>query len=59
MKFTTRIVTVRFLFKRKPDDLAIIGLSSLFLTHEVHEALTDEIALNKLPSTNSKNKCQT
>jgi len=47
MSYVT-IVPVRFLLKRKPDDLAIIGLSSLFLTHEEHETLTDEIALNLL-----------
>ena len=41
------IVPVKFLFKRKPDNVPIIGLSSLHLTHEEHEALTDDVvALN-------------
>jgi len=42
------IVPVRFLFKRKPDNVPIIGLSSLHLTHEEHVALTDDVALNLL-----------
>lgn len=42
------IVPVKFLFKREPDHVPIIGLSSLHLTHEVHEALTDDVALNLL-----------
>lgn len=42
------IVPVKFLFKRKPDNVPIIGLSSLHLTHEEHEALTDDVALNLL-----------
>lgn len=42
------IVPVKFLFKREPDNLPIIGLSSLHLTHEEHEALTDDMALNFL-----------
>ncbi|WP_431811949.1 hypothetical protein [Lysinibacillus sp. FW12] len=42
------IVPVRFLFKREPDNVSIIGLSSLHLTHAEHEALTDEVALNLL-----------
>ncbi|MGY4796017.1 hypothetical protein ACVNNN_13520 [Lysinibacillus fusiformis] len=42
------IVPVKFLFKRKLDNVPIIGLSSLQLTHEEHEALTDEVALNLL-----------
>ncbi|GED66249.1 hypothetical protein ACQKEY_02785 [Lysinibacillus fusiformis] len=39
------IVPVKFLFKRKPDNVPIKGLSSLHLTHEEHEALTDDVAL--------------
>ncbi|WP_313150808.1 hypothetical protein [Lysinibacillus capsici] len=42
------IVPVKFLFKRKPDNVPIIGLSSLHLTHKEHEALTDDVALNLL-----------
>lgn len=42
------IVPVRFLFKRKPDNVPIIGLSSLHLTHGEHEALTDDVAQNLL-----------
>ncbi|MEQ6048898.1 hypothetical protein U2I53_07655 [Lysinibacillus capsici] len=42
------IVPVKFLFKRKPDNVPIIGLSSLHLTHGEHEALTDDVALNLL-----------
>ena len=42
------IVPVRFLFKREPDNVPIIGLSSLHLTHGEHEALTDDVALNLL-----------
>lgn len=42
------IVPVRFLFKRKPDNVEIIGVSSLHLTHEEHDALTDDMALNLL-----------
>jgi len=42
------IVPVKFLFKRNPDNVPIIGLSSLHLTHEEHEALTDDVALNLL-----------
>ncbi|WHP42576.1 hypothetical protein QIX46_06015 [Lysinibacillus boronitolerans] len=42
------IVPVKFLFKRKPDNVPIIGLSSLHLTHEEHKALTDDVALNLL-----------
>ena len=40
--------TSKILFKRKPDNVPIIGLSSLHLTHEEHEALTDDVALNLL-----------
>ncbi|AUS87783.1 hypothetical protein LBYS11_16215 [Lysinibacillus sp. YS11] len=42
------IVPVKFLFKRKPDNVPIIGLSSLHLTHEEHDALTDDMALKLL-----------
>lgn len=42
------IVPVKFLFKRKPDNVPIIGLSSLHLTHEEHKALTDDVAFNFL-----------
>ncbi|WP_336636722.1 hypothetical protein [Lysinibacillus fusiformis] len=42
------ILSVRFLFIRKPDNVPIIGLSRLHLTHEEHEALTDDVALNLL-----------
>lgn len=42
------IVPVKFLFKRKPDNVPIIGLSSLHLTYGEHEALTDDVALNLL-----------
>lgn len=42
------IVPVRFLFKHKPDDVEIVGMSNLFLTREEHEALTDEMVLKLL-----------
>ncbi|WP_341302760.1 hypothetical protein MHB44_10750 [Lysinibacillus sp. FSL H8-0500] len=42
------IVPVRFLFRRRPDDLEVIGISNLFLTHEEYEALTDEMVLKLL-----------
>ena len=42
------IVPVRFLFKCEPDNVPIIGLSSLHLTHGEHEALTDDVAFNLL-----------
>lgn len=42
------IMPVSFLFKRKPDDLEIIGVSNLFLTQEEYDTLTDEIALKLL-----------
>jgi len=42
------IVPVKFLFKRKPDNVPIIGLSSLHLTHEEHDVLTDDMALKLL-----------
>lgn len=42
------IVPVQFLFKRVPDNVEIIGVSNLFLTHEEHDTLTDEIALKLL-----------
>ncbi|MED3876229.1 hypothetical protein [Lysinibacillus capsici] len=42
------IVPVRFLFKRKPDNAKIVGVSSLHLTHKEHELLTDELALKLL-----------
>lgn len=42
------ILPVKFLFKRKPGNVPIIGLSSLHLTHGKHEALTDDVALNLL-----------
>jgi len=35
-------------FKREPDNVPIIGLSSLHLTHEEHKALTDDVAFNFL-----------
>ena len=42
------IVPVRFLFKREPDDVEIIGVYNLFLTHEEYDTLTDEVALTLL-----------
>lgn len=42
------ILPVSFLFKRKPDDLEIIGVSNLFLTQVEYDTLTDEIALKLL-----------
>ncbi|WGF39864.1 MULTISPECIES: hypothetical protein [Lysinibacillus] len=42
------IVPVRFLFKRRPDDVEIVGVSNLFLIREEHEALTDEMVLKLL-----------
>ena len=33
------IMPVSFLFKRKPDDLEIIGVSNLFLTQEEYDYL--------------------
>lgn len=42
------IVPVRFLFKRRPYDVEIVGVSNLFLTREEYEALTDEMVLKLL-----------
>ncbi|MEQ6048910.1 hypothetical protein U2I53_07720 [Lysinibacillus capsici] len=42
------IVPVRFLFKRRPYDVEIVGVSNLFLTREGYEALTDEMILKLL-----------
>ncbi|MGE7988973.1 hypothetical protein [Lysinibacillus fusiformis] len=39
---------MRFLFKREPDNVPIIGLSSLQLTNEEYKVLTDDVALNLL-----------
>ncbi|WP_333880418.1 hypothetical protein [Lysinibacillus capsici] len=39
---------VRFLFKRRPYDVEIVGVSNLFLTREEYEALTDEMVLKLL-----------
>ena len=42
------ILPVCFLFKREPDSIPIIGLSSLQLTNEEYKVVTEDVALNLL-----------